>query len=280
MEAEGFSRILVALELEPGDESLMAHALALALGYRAELLLAHVRERWTEEDPWTEVPSPRLLAARWGLTDADGARAALRARGVQLRRIHARGLDVVAELSEIGQHQVPDLLLTGTHQRQGMARVLEGSVAEALARRLRCPALFLPHGKRGFVDVDTGQAAVRRLLLPVGADVDPRPLLDRALHMLAALGAPLPEVVALHVGSPDTVPLLPRPPGVELTWVVREDVVSRAILDEAVAVSADLIVMGTRGHDSLLDLLAGSTTERVLRGSPCPLLSIPLGDAP
>jgi nucleotide-binding universal stress UspA family protein len=37
----------------------------------------------------------------------------------------------------------------------------------------------------------------------------------------------------------------------------------------------DLIVMVTSGHDSLLDMLRGSTTERVLRGARCPLLAIP-----
>ena len=38
---------------------------------------------------------------------------------------------------------------------------------------------------------------------------------------------------------------------------------------------ADLIVMTTEGHTSLFDLLLGSTTERVVRGTRCPLLAIP-----
>jgi nucleotide-binding universal stress UspA family protein len=38
---------------------------------------------------------------------------------------------------------------------------------------------------------------------------------------------------------------------------------------------ADLIVMTTEGHNSLFDLLRGSTTERVVRGARCPLLAIP-----
>jgi nucleotide-binding universal stress UspA family protein len=35
---------------------------------------------------------------------------------------------------------------------------------------------------------------------------------------------------------------------------------------------ADLIVMATRGHDSLADRVLGSNTERVARHAPCPVL--------
>jgi nucleotide-binding universal stress UspA family protein len=40
-------------------------------------------------------------------------------------------------------------------------------------------------------------------------------------------------------------------------------------------VKAELIVMTTAGHNGVLDVLRGSTTEQVLRRSPCPLLAIP-----
>jgi len=39
---------------------------------------------------------------------------------------------------------------------------------------------------------------------------------------------------------------------------------------------ADLIAMGTQGHDSLMDTLRGSTTERVMRRAACPLLAVPV----
>ncbi|MGQ0811193.1 MAG: universal stress protein, partial [Nitrospiraceae bacterium] len=47
------------------------------------------------------------------------------------------------------------------------------------------------------------------------------------------------------------------------------------ILGVGAEYDADLIVMTTEGHTGLLDLLRGSTTERVLRGARCPLLAIP-----
>ncbi len=49
------------------------------------------------------------------------------------------------------------------------------------------------------------------------------------------------------------------------------------ILTVARAQAVDLLVMATQGHDGWLDVLRGSTTERVLRRIHCPLLAIPTG---
>lgn len=38
----------------------------------------------------------------------------------------------------------------------------------------------------------------------------------------------------------------------------------------------DLIVMTTEGHNSMLDMMRGSTMERVLRSARCPLLALPV----
>jgi nucleotide-binding universal stress UspA family protein len=51
--------------------------------------------------------------------------------------------------------------------------------------------------------------------------------------------------------------------------------VERQILQAADEYRADLIVMTTRGHDGLLDALLGSTTERIVRNSTCPVLALP-----
>jgi nucleotide-binding universal stress UspA family protein len=50
---------------------------------------------------------------------------------------------------------------------------------------------------------------------------------------------------------------------------------STTIVDEAVGVGADLIVMGTHGRRGFKRLLLGSVTESVLGKAPCPVLTVP-----
>lgn len=49
---------------------------------------------------------------------------------------------------------------------------------------------------------------------------------------------------------------------------------SSSILAEAERLGADLIVMGTRGLTGLKHVILGSTAERVVRKSPCPVLTV------
>ncbi len=48
----------------------------------------------------------------------------------------------------------------------------------------------------------------------------------------------------------------------------------REIIDTALGVGADLIVMGTHGRTGLESIAIGSTAERVVRRSPVPVLTI------
>ena len=47
------------------------------------------------------------------------------------------------------------------------------------------------------------------------------------------------------------------------------------IIMEAERTQADLLVLGSHGHGSLYDLLVGSTSEGVMRKTPCPVVLVP-----
>ena len=57
--------------------------------------------------------------------------------------------------------------------------------------------------------------------------------------------------------------------------VVEAERVYRTILAEQVDLGADLLVLGTHGRSGFDRLLLGSTTEKMLRRAPCPLLTVP-----
>ena len=62
--------------------------------------------------------------------------------------------------------------------------------------------------------------------------------------------------------------------GLDVRGRVAMDHASRAILDEAERLLADLIVMGTRGLSGLDHLVLGSTAERVIRLAHCPVMTV------
>jgi nucleotide-binding universal stress UspA family protein len=49
---------------------------------------------------------------------------------------------------------------------------------------------------------------------------------------------------------------------------------ARSIIDYAAERGIDLIVMGTHGRSGMAHLLMGSVAEKVVRGAPCPVLTV------
>ena len=51
----------------------------------------------------------------------------------------------------------------------------------------------------------------------------------------------------------------------------------RSIVDLAGALDASYVVLGSHGHGAIYDLVIGSTTTRVLKHAPCPVVVVPGG---
>lgn len=88
---------------------------------------------------------------------------------------------------------------------------------------------------------------------------------------------PLDEFVAhLQAEIERHLPSHPSVLGVPVRIKVIEGVsASREILDAAVSIPADLIVIGTHGRTGFRRVLVGSVAEEVLRESPVPVLVVP-----
>lgn len=69
-----------------------------------------------------------------------------------------------------------------------------------------------------------------------------------------------------------------RERGVEVSTFLAPGTPSQVILGRAEALSAKAIVIGTRGLTGLRHLLMGSTTQRVVHGAHCPVLTVHPGD--
>ena len=89
------------------------------------------------------------------------------------------------------------------------------------------------------------------------------------------------EAVLVHVGDDGVADSLLAPESDAVAWSVeqRTGSVVEAITAAADEHHVDLLVMSTDGHNSLLDALRGSHTERVVRAAHCAVLAVPSGIA-
>jgi len=197
--------------------------------------------------------------------------------GLDLVQLSVAGPDPVAALAEAAENLGPDLLLVGGERRHGLDRLVHSSAAERIARTFSVGTLFLSRGAQGLVHPGTGRLELRRVMVPVGDEIQAQDALSAALAFLSAVRAFDTVIDLLHVSpSPVDMPAVIVPDGVKVEWRWTSSPVVPGILAEIHATHPNLVVMVTRGHDSLADALAGSRTERVMREAPCPVLAVPL----
>ena len=251
------------------------HALRIALTAKSGLTLLHVTNPLDERD-WVTFPHVRAVLADWGLMSESAPEAAVAEKlGIKIAKVDLSPQSAAdGVLRYLDDHPAARIVL-GTQARDGVARLLHGSVAEKLARHAKVPTLFVPNGARGFVDPLRGEIHLKRLLIPVDHDPKPAAAVNAIMHFAHMLAGPEVDERLFHAGrdAPQlrhhTKPHLAVP-----VALVSGDPVD-SIINEAIDWQPDLIAMPTAGHRGVLDALRGSTTERVIRQSPCPVLAVP-----
>lgn len=274
-------RILCAIDFSKHSAAALRVAGGLARAAGAEVTLLHVQR--LEAPEYFTVAQVKDLSAqlRRSLTAArkyaeDFAGTHL-PKGVEHSTIILEADPVDAILKTL-QESKADLLAMGTHGRRGLTRFRMGSVSESAMRQASKPVLTTGPAVR----LAPGLGTIRKVLCPV----DYSELAHRALEHAAAIaemtGA---ELLVTHVleeaGKPQTarqqlcdwVPSQVRK-RCTVREVVRSGQPAEQTLLEADRSQADLIVIGAQHRNVLGSLLFGSTTEMVIRGAACPVLSV------
>ncbi len=138
--------ILIATDFSPCSEKALYYAAAIARRHGAKLFVAH---RIAPEPPLAEpvVPVPEEIdpehieaKKQMKLLLANPQLAAIPTEALVKRGDFWRVLDEMIENRKI------DLLVAGTHGREGLKQLMLGSVAEQIFRHARCPVLTVgPH---------------------------------------------------------------------------------------------------------------------------------------
>ena len=270
--------ILNATDFTASSELAFIHALKIALEAKAKLYVLHADPAGGEEVDWSAFPGVRRTLARWGVLPAGSPMADVGDKlGIHLAKISARERDPARAIVRFANDHKNDLIVLATHGREGVPRWLHGSVAEPAAREADTPTLFLPPGTRGFVDPETGTLQLRNVLIPIDHRPRPQAAAREAERLCRTLSLSEIALHLVYVGEQRGMPALEIETNspLEVTRSVRSGDVVDQILAAAAECPADLIAMATAGHQGFLDALRGSTTERVLRHAPCPVLAVP-----
>jgi nucleotide-binding universal stress UspA family protein len=266
-------RILHPTDFSEASEVAFVHALKIALLAHGRLHVLHVSRDY-ERVRWRSFPGVREALERWGVLPAGSRPEAVGDLGIEIEKVDTVGDDPVVVTRDFLRQHPADLIVLATHQRDGLARWRQPSVAEHIARDAHQVTLFVPGGSDGFVDALTGRTRLRRILIPVDRMPVAQPAIDAAATM-ASLEAAAPTTFRIvHVGAEFPAAVVRERS--EWSWERRllAGGPASALIDAVHEFDADLVVMTTAGHHGFIDALRGSTTERVLRAVRCPLLAV------
>jgi nucleotide-binding universal stress UspA family protein len=264
-------------DFSTASEVAFSHALKIAVMAKAMLSILHVAPPKADVD-LAEFPVVRQTLERWGTLPAGSSQEDLSEKsGIFVEKVVAVHDDPASSIRQFLARHPMDLVVLATHRYREPVRWLRKSVAEPIARESDGVTLFIPQGVDGFISHRDGSVRLQRILIPIDHRPRPQLAIDAASTMARILGCSDCLFTLAYVGNPADMPMVDTPTQVGWTWerVTRQGDVVKEILELERERAPNLMVMTTQGRDGFLDALRGSTTERVLRGSRCPLLAIP-----
>jgi nucleotide-binding universal stress UspA family protein len=279
------SNILLATDFSDVSKAALGYACNLARLYGGKIFVTHV----VPHEAYMAVPLepiPVDLDLFWNREKQNMAAfvATKSLEEIPHEDILQRGelWDVISEVIE--KHNI-DLVVVGTHGRQGLKKVFLGSVAEKIYRQARCPVLTV----RPEIAAARGAAwQLKRILFATDFSDTSLHALPYALSLAEENQATL---ILLHVAPlvpyqyKDSIRettckrlegLMPDQPWCNPDFVVCFDFPAQGILQIAGDRDTDLIVLGVnrRAAVGLTSHLPWSTASDVVSAAPCPVLTV------
>lgn len=252
----------------------------------ADLHLLHVHLLHAITPPEEDVPFPGEDEARESLEAS--------AAGVPWAQVEhhvARGINAAPTILEYADAHDADLIVMGSHGRRGFRRLLLGSVTAEVVRISPVPVLVVRHDPDAAAPRD-----VDRIIVPVDFSTSTEEVLRVASELASTFDVP---IQLLHAVEPIPYVQLAYPVAVdheefkshaegrldELAGRLAGDgrdvsadaiigLADEVVIEAAGRTAAPLVVMASHGHTGLARVLLGSTTERLLRRAPCPVLVV------
>ncbi|UCE18259.1 MAG: universal stress protein [Gemmatimonadota bacterium] len=215
---------------------------------------------------------------------------------IKVTKVNVRAISPSTEIIEYARENEVDLIIMGTHGRTAVSHFLLGSVAEKVVRSAPCPVLTVgpEHG------ADTDAMVYERILVPVDFSDPCKNAMRYAvtlgklynahldlLHVIEGWIHPafyttwdksildfMPDIKTRAMEAMEDFIKNFDVDGLTFDKNVAEGKAHTQIVDFAEERKANLIVIATRGLGAIDHFLLGNTAEKVVRKSPCPVLSV------
>jgi nucleotide-binding universal stress UspA family protein len=284
-----FKNVLVASDLSPDSQAALVWAQRIARRYGSKLIVTHVIS-----PAETALIPPEYWGSSMQMIDeaAKGQLDEINARfeGVahEVRLEHGRLPEIIS--AEIEELHI-DLLVLGTHGREGAARFAMGSAAEELLRGVRCPVLTVGPKVNGPVCKEVG---FREILFATNFGSESLAAATYAISLAEEFQArltllnvmdsedfdlPTDPQVALKCHMERLRKIVPADTDLESKpdCIVEFGNGAEQILRVAHERSADLIVLGAKpatGHMVAATHVSAATIHSVIARAMCPVMTV------
>jgi nucleotide-binding universal stress UspA family protein len=294
------NRILVPVDFSPPSTLAVNHGIALARKFTAKLSLLHVVESpalllHTFPGEAEKVEHQRreqvekMLPALVSPEDQDD---------LDVRFLVKTG-EVEATIEDAVHEEVADAVVMGTHGRTLFGRLLIGSVAQALLRKLGVPVLTVCRVSRPLefkrilfgTDLGPGSDKAFQFALELAKEAESTLVVAHTIDKRPAMTYETPEVTA--VLDEEHRQALQRTHDrfdefkaegarqkVNIECVLAVGDAAEALVRIADETVVDLMILALRKKGAVARTLLGSTAEPVIRNSHVPVLSVPVDDVP
>lgn len=179
-------------------------------------------------------------------------------------------------IQQVASETKAGLIVMGTHGRSGVNRLMMGSVAERVLRSSQAPVLTV----RGELPGHSGAPQLKHILCPVNDSDAARRSLSFAVELARCSGA---DLTVAHVKERHGEAAIgdlcgwvegQKQPHCTIREVTRKGEAAKQIISLAHELRPDLLVIGSRHRMFFDSTVIGSTTARVVRHAPCPVLTV------
>jgi nucleotide-binding universal stress UspA family protein len=278
-----FETILVATDFSRSSIAALSYAENLVDLYGKELLLTHVVSTGNASHPEAKAVFAAPEIGQAMEEDLEQLTNQLRRRGIQARAILSEG-PVADALEALVQQQKPSLLVTGTHGAHGLERLILGSTAEAILRKVSCPVLTVGPSCTNITRKNLSlQTIVYATVVqhPSESALLYAASLARALHAHVQMVHAIDEIHDLEGNLLDKEvqsqsdlladALKGSDSKVSVHRVYGEPV--EAILRRVIATQGDIIVLGAERGRKLGAFMPAGVAYGLIRSAPCPVIT-------